>query len=174
MKTSLLLLLFIMLPSQGYGSMYKWTNEEGEIIYSDTPPNKDTEEILLPELNTTPAVKFQPKPEPVATVEDKAETTSYSEFKFVDPAPDAIIRDNTGNVPVVLSVQPALDTNAGHSISILLDGEIFISNKQQTSTLLSNIDRGTHTLSAEIRDSNGKVLTSSSASFTILRHSKLH
>lgn len=175
MRAPLILLLLIMLPSQGYAGMYKWTNDEGDIIYSDTPPNNDAEEVILPELNTTPALKVEARPEPTQTPDESAETTSYTDFKLVKPEPEAIIRDNTGNVPVSLSLEPALDTSAGHSINILIDGQVSISNSQQTSVTLANIDRGTHTVSAEIRDSSGKVINSSnSVSFTVYRYSKLH
>lgn len=175
MRAPLILLLLILLPSQGYAGMYKWTNDEGDIIYSDTPPNNDAEEVILPELNTTPALKVEARPEPTQTPDESAEATSYTEFQLVNPEPDAIIRDNTGNVSVSLSLQPELDSNAGHSINILIDGEASISNSQQTTVTLTNIDRGTHTVSAEIIDSTGKVIISSnSVSFTVFRYSKLH
>ena len=155
--------------------MYKWTNSQGEVIYSDTPPNENTEEIKLPELTTTPAVKFKAKPEPQNTPEEKTTVTSYTSFKLLAPVKDAIIRDNSGNVPVSLSLTPNLDTKAGHSISIMVDGATKISNSKQSSATLSNIDRGTHTVSAKIQDSKGKVLkTSNSVSFSVYRYSQLH
>lgn len=173
MKTFLPLLLLIMLPSLGQGAMYKWTSDEGEVIYSDTPPSEGAEEIKLPALTTTPAVKYKPKPEPLAAPDTKI--TRYTEFKLIDPVNDAIIRDNTGNVPVNLSLKPDLDTQSGHGVNILIDGIVKISNSQQTTALIPNVDRGTHTLSAEIRDRKGKVLKASNrVDFTILRHSTLH
>lgn len=175
MKAPLLLLLLFMLPSLSHGAMYKWTNSAGEIIYSDTPPNENTEEIILPKLTTTPAVKYKSKPKSQETPEEKTKATSYSSFKLLAPVKDAIIRDNGGNVQVNLSLKPSLDTKAGHSISIMVDGTTKISNSKQATATLSNIDRGTHTVSAKIQDSKGKVLkTSNSVSFTVYRYSQLH
>ena len=173
MKTHLLLLFLIMLPGLCHGAMYKWTNAEGEIIYSDTPPNEDVEEIKLPALTTTPAVKYKPKPPPT---EEAKPAPAYSSFTVLNPVKDAIIHDNNGNVAVSMSLTPELNTSAGHSISLLVDGSTKISKQQQTSLLLSNIDRGTHSLSAEIRDAKGQLLkkTSNSVSFTVYRYSKLH
>ncbi|MCW8956733.1 MAG: DUF4124 domain-containing protein [Gammaproteobacteria bacterium] len=174
MKTPFLLLLLIMLPNLSHGAMYKWTNSEGEVIYSDTPPSDETEELKLPILTTLPAVKYKAKPKPAPTKEIESKATVYTDFKLVDPVNDAIIRDNSGNVPVILSLKPALDANAGHKINILLDGQTNVSNSQQLSLILENIDRGTHTLSAEIRDHKGVVLkASNSVSFTLYRYSKL-
>ncbi len=170
MKTPLLLLLLIMLPGLVHGAMYKWTNSAGETIYSDTPPSEDSEELKLPILTTTPAVKYIPKPKPQPSTDDKV--TNYTDFTLVDPVNDAFFTDNTGDVPVRLSIEPQLDIKAGHSISILLDGQVNLANSQQTTVMITNLDRGTHSLSAEIHDLSGKILkTSNSVSFTVNRHS---
>lgn len=173
MKTPLLLLLLILLPGLGHGAMYKWTNSAGETIYSDTPPSEDTDELKLPILTTTPAVKYKAKAKPQPTADDKV--TYYTDFTLIEPVNDAVFTDNTGDVPVKLSIEPQLDIKAGHSISILLDGQVNLANSQQTTTMITNQDRGTHSLSAEIRDLNGKILkTSNRVSITVNRHSILH
>lgn len=173
MKTPLLLLLLIMLPGLGHGAMYKWTNSAGETVYSDTPPSEDTDELKLPILTTTPAVKYKAKAKPQPTADNKV--TNYTIFTLIDPVDDAFFTDNTGDVPVKLSIEPQLDINAGHSISILIDGQVNLANSQQTTAMITNLDRGTHSLSAEIRDHKGKTLkTSNSVSFTVNRHSRLH
>ena len=173
MKTPLLLLFLIMLPNLGHGAMYKWTNSAGETIYSDTPPSEDSEELNLPILTTTPAVKYIPKSKSLPSTDDKV--TKYTEFTLVDPVNDAFFTDNTGDVPVRLSIEPQLDIKAGHSISILIDGQLNLANSQQTTVMITNLDRGTHSLFAEIRDIKGKTLkTSNSVNFTVYRHSRLN
>ena len=172
MKTPLLLLFLIMLPNLGHGAMYKWTNSAGETIYSDTPPSEDTDELKLPILTTTPAVKYKAKAKPQPTADKVA---YYTNFTLIEPVNDAVFTDNTGDVPIKLSIEPQLDINAGHSVSILIDGQVNLANSQQTTVMITNLDRGTHSVSAEIRDLNGKILkTSNSISITVNRHSILH
>lgn len=172
MKIYLLIALFIF-PVLSHAALYKWTNSDGEVIYSDTPPNDELEEMKLPILTTTPSVKYKAKEKSEPEKEDKA--GNYTEFTLIEPVNEASFTDNTGNVAVSLGLKPGLDTSSGHSISIFVDGQASISNSQQTSVQLVNLDRGTHSIHAEIRDKKGAVLmTSNTVSITIIRYSKLH
>ena len=171
MKTPLVLLLLIIFPCLSHGAMYKWTDDKGETIYSDTPPTEDTEEIKLPALTTTPAVKYKPKPRPARVADD---ATGYAKFTLTSPTNDAVFNDNTGNVAVSINMEPDLNISAGHSISLILNGATKISNSNQTTFQLSNLDRGEYSLHAEIRDAKNKLLKSSnSVVFTVFRASKL-
>jgi hypothetical protein len=77
------------------------------------------------------------------------------------------VRENAGNVTIITQVDPELKT--GHRIRVLLDGAPE-QEGPQTSFLLTNVDRGTHAVSAEIVDDSGNVLLASSASvFHLLR-----
>jgi hypothetical protein len=76
-------------------------------------------------------------------------------------------------VKVKLAWQPKLQDVAGHDVHLFLEGTQ-IAQGQQTIFKLNNIDRGTHTLRAEVEDSNGNALISTTAArFTLQRYSRL-
>jgi hypothetical protein len=164
--------LIIAFTSQA--ALYKWVDENGEVIYSDQPPTKDAKELVPPPIMSTPAVKYTPKQKPEEKTEEEVATT-YTEFKITSPAQDETIRDNAGNISLTLSIAPALNTKQGHSISVLVDGKAKLSNSKNLSHTLTYIDRGTHTLKAEIKDAKGSVIKSSnSVTIHLHRVSALH
>ena len=85
---------------------------------------------------------------------------SYDSVAVVKPAGDATVFDNAGNVEVTVAVSPALRTDAGDRIALILDGRR-ISVPRATHFKLSGITRGEHTLEAQVVDSGGNALISS-------------
>ena len=85
---------------------------------------------------------------------------SYDSVAVVKPAGDATVFDNAGNVEVTVAVSPALRTDAGDRIALILDGRR-ISVRRATHFKLSGITRGEHTLEAQVVDSGGNALISS-------------
>ena len=146
--------------------LYKSVDEQGNIVYSDTP-TPGAEQLTPPPLST---VKSRPVPAPPgetdaklgdAVVEEPAKKkspTKYTKFSIVQPNNDDTIWDNTGAVPVALQLEPALDTENGHSIWVYVDGQAVVRKSQSLVQPLSNLDRGTHKIRAEIRDEKRKTL----------------
>lgn len=154
--------------------MYKWVDEEGNVSYSDQPQHKDARQLDTPTANTIPAVRVPPKVQPVPVAPDKPETR-YSLLQITSPEHDQAIRSNPGNINVSLITQPALNVAQGHSISLLLDNKLVSENITTDQTTLQNVDRGTHQLSAIIKNKQDKTLQQSdSITFHLLRHSILH
>jgi hypothetical protein len=98
---------------------------------------------------------------------------SYDSVAVVKPAGDATVFDNAGNVAVTVAVSPALRTDAGDRIALILDGRR-ISVRRATHFKLSGITRGEHTLEAQVVDSGGNALISSnSVKFHLWQASRL-
>lgn len=173
MKALLLLLFFALNFTTASAELYKWVDDEGNISYSDQPPFKDAEQLTPPGLSTTPAVKVPAKqPEPA---DEKTPEFKYTYFRITSPEHDATIRNNEGNLSITLGMKPALNTLLGHSISIQLDGKTVEESLLGTSASLKNIDRGSHTISAAIKDKKGRVLlNSNSITVHVHRVSILH
>jgi len=153
-----LLCLSFTLPAAA--EMYKWVDEKGNITYSDTPPEEDAEALEPPMLNAMPSVKSSPRPAP----QDKEETeeqTRYSSLQIIEPTQDATLRSNSGNISITLNLTPALNIKQGHYLSIMLNGNIVSDKLVSPTTSLSNIDRGTHILSASVKNRKGKALITS-------------
>lgn len=160
-KITLLALSLIptLLSFNATAQMYKWVDENGNITYSDTPQIKDAQALRPPTLNTMPTVKAEKKaPEADTELE---QPTIYTQFSITSPANDATVRDNSGNISISMSSKPALNTKQGHTISVSLGGKVIKDKLQSLSTSLSGIDRGTHTISASIKNAKGSTLYTS-------------
>jgi hypothetical protein len=149
------------------GKVYKYTLSNGDVVYSDKPPPADqAEEVTLEPLQ---GFSLPPAPplEDSTDKEEEAGPVGYEEFKVTNPTNDATIRDNGGNVRVSLSLTPGLQS--GHSIDVMMDGES-IGSGRSTVLTLTEVDRGTHTVQASIKDKDGKeVARSNSVIFHLKR-----
>ena len=144
---------------------YKSVDEQGNIVYSDTPT------VGAEPLTPPPITPVESKPGPKQPDEDAQKTdhagteeplkkppTRYSKFSIVTPQNNATIWDNTGAVPVSLLLEPPLDTENGHSVYVYVDGKAMVRKSQSMVQPLSGLDRGAHKIRAEIRDENRKTL----------------
>lgn len=157
----------ILFAGVAAAEFYKSVDEQGNITYSDTP-TPGAEQLKPPPIST---VEGRPAPVKEETAEAGAGTdqqagdepakkppTRYTKFSIVQPKNDDTIWDNTGAIPVSLQLEPPLDTENGHSIWVYVDGMAVVSKSQSLVQPLSNIDRGTHKIRAEIRDEKRKTL----------------
>ncbi|MGH8502974.1 MAG: DUF4124 domain-containing protein [Gammaproteobacteria bacterium] len=170
-----ILLLWARVPAAD--EIYRWSDEDGSITYSDQPPPPQAdggriEPERLPRLQVVPAVTAPSKPPAPEPAADDL-TKPYQLFSIVQPQGQSAVRANNGDLTVVLNVQPALWIAAGHKIQLYLDGQP-AAQGAQTSFQLRNLDRGAHHIRAEILDRNGRPLISTdTVGFTLLRHSRL-
>ncbi len=162
-------LLLIALPVQA--EIYRSVDENGNVIYSD---QKSPDGELIP--TPTDNAVTMPRPETSAPAEEKEEkpTGNYHSFSITSPENNAVIRNNAGSITVNLSIDPPLKVSSGDYIRLYLDGEVLRSKLTSSSTPLSNIARGSHTLRAELSNALGKNLKSASVQFHLKRISVLH
>lgn len=145
-----------------HAELFKWKDADGNLIYSDQPPpgkNKADSEIEqeeLPQIISVPA----PKETSVTRIRaNKQPSTkvSYEELTIVSPVHDTAVRENSGNVKVTVRVLPENFAEKGGILAIYMDGNE-ISKGSDTTVQLLNVDRGTHTLKAELLNSSGHVV----------------
>ena len=126
---------------------YKSVDEQGNIVYSDSP-TPGAEQLDPPPISTVEGrpVKEQTT-EGDATADEQAgdkaakkPPTRYTKFTIVQPRNDDTIWDNTGAIPVSLQLEPPLDTENGHSIWVYVDGSAVVRKSQSLVQPLSNID----------------------------------
>ena len=168
-------LLMLALPLSGFGAVYKWVAPDGRVIYSDQP-QPGARKLDLPAAPPAPPAasipqatsNFPPNASGVAV------PATYTKLTIVAPANDTAVRENSGTVSVALAVEPELDVKSGHKVSLLLDGKPALEGQTGTQLSISNVDRGTHVLQAQISDAEGKILISSAtSSFHMQRFSAL-
>lgn len=164
---ALCLLLACALPASA--EIYRSTDAQGNPVFSDRPlPGASRVELPADNRMDSPQTTAAPAP---GSTEPKG-APAYQQLRISQPAPDANLRSNDGSLSVSLSSQPALQP--GHRYRLLLDGQA-----QGSSTSpqfrLHNLDRGSHSLAAEIVDADGRVLARSpSQSVHLQRHSVQH
>lgn len=141
-------------PSQS--AVYKWVDDQGVVHYTDKPPTDGAQPAKLPPLQTykegtTPNLRKFEKPGAPAT------TQGAAQIDIVTPAHDETFRERT--VPIAVMVTPQL--KAGQKLIYLLDGVPASAPTTQTSYALTEVDRGTHTVSVTVVDEAGNQYGSS-------------
>ncbi len=170
----LLLTIFIFLAcTNAQAALYKYTNENGEVVYSDKAPYEGAEELIPPKLQVTPAVKLKPKTK--TKPEEKDKSTQYTSFQITSPTDQKSFHNSAGNISIELAIKPGLNIKAGDYINILLDGKTIRKKTSSLSENIQHIDRGTHQIKAELRNKSNKLIKSSNTvTIYIHRFSKLH
>ena len=159
MNTSMIIRFLVpalLLSFTVQAGLYKGLDEEGNVVYSDKPFD-NSEQFTPPPLTVVKPTKVAPKEE-VVEEEEKPETV-YSTFTITSPQNEATIR-NEPNVVVDMILDPELAISEGHSIWLLLDGQPLIKKTKSLSLPIGRLDRGTHTLQAQVRNSAGKAVIS--------------
>ncbi len=175
-----LILVGMTVPLTVFGAVYKSVGPDGRVTYSDQPQPGATEVELpkFPPATLLPAPATTSTTAPAASVpEDGAQNAApsfkgYTSLSIVTPANDATVRENTGNVEVMVVTVPEWDSQWGHSIKVLLDGQPLPDRYTSPTFQLKNTDRGMHTLQAVVLDAKqGELITSSTVTFHMKRHS---
>ena len=138
-------------------TVYKWVDENGVVHYSDQPhPNaqklqvKDVQTFPHSSLGSAPSGAGTPPP---AQPDNQ---TTYQGCAVVRPA-DQQDFANADAISIAVQTDPSL--RPGDQIYVTLDGQP-LNNGRPTGAqfTLSPVDRGTHTLQAQVRGSDGTVL----------------
>lgn len=154
--------------SSAQSAIYKTTDAEGNVVFTDVPPKDDAKSLELTQGNTyRPETPTPVNTAPVAADEadENAEdvpAAGYNKIAITSPVHDEALRENAGNISVSVTMDPALDTSSGHRVQVLVDGQV-AGEASSATVSLQNIDRGTHSLIAQVIDANNSVLASSSA-----------
>jgi hypothetical protein len=97
----------------------------------------------------------------------------YDAVRIVAPGQDATVHDNRGNVAVVVSASPPLDVAAGDRIVLLMDGRT-VAKGPEAHFVLTEVDRGVHTVQAQVTSADGRILAASPpVTFDMWRASRL-
>ncbi len=179
MQRSIGILLCLCTPLAVSGEVYRWIDANGNHVFSDELPAEHSavtqvQEVRIERVRTMPAFK-PPRPPQTPSHQSnpnrESYQTRYSEFVITQPANGTAIRDNGGNITIQTRLKPGL--RPGHFVVLKMNGQP-IASGSQTLFQLVHIDRGTHTIIAELTNQAGNVLKSTPpVSFTVLRSSLL-
>jgi Domain of unknown function (DUF4124) len=135
-------------------TVYKWVDEKGVVHYSDQPhPNAQKVNVQAAQTyKETPLAAPGAAPAPPAT----AQPAPYQGCAIAQPADDQTFT-NVEALTVVVRTDPAL--RPGDRVFLTLDGQPLNGGAATGSQFtLSPVDRGTHTLQAVVRDSDGGLM----------------
>lgn len=151
-----LLCLGMALPAAAV-TVYKGRDRNGNIILSDAPfPGATPMDVQG--VQTMPLPKASESKRPV---KEAAEREEVSAEKYVltiaAPAEGQVFRKgDVESVPIGVSVEP--EPKRSHSVIVTIDGRALGEDGEAVSVPLLELERGSHVVSAEVRDRTGKVL----------------
>jgi len=156
--------------------IYKTVDENGNVTYSDKPMDDNAEPMTLPGLSVIQSVPSAPRPETDAASDDQQEVTSitelrrgYRDFSIVSPAPEETIWGTANEATIAWDSRYQLQP--GMTVTFFVDGNA-LEPTTDASMILRQLDRGAHTVSAELIDSrNRKIATAETVTFYIQQYS---
>ncbi len=156
MARLLLTILLLAAPLVAPAQIYRTVDEQGNVVFTDTPPpaGTESEEVTLPQINTTPPPEPRPDlaPEPNETAEEPAKP-EYG-VAITVPADETTIPMGPGNFAVSGLVRPSL--GSGHQVQLYVDGVPWGEPQSVPSWELTNVFRGAHDITIAVVDSEGR------------------
>lgn len=157
------------------GKIFRTTDENGQPVFSDQ--GSDTsDEVELNEPTMFPGRDFSRRYQEFNPdkPEEEAPPFKYARLEVTSPSNNEAIRSNPGDVTIRFVVEPA--PPRGHTVHLVMDGEILQPVRAPSEIALNNVDRGTHQVHLRAINSETKevVQEGETVSFTILRHSIKH
>lgn len=135
--------------------VFTYIDAQGNRVFTDQPGTRNAKRVPLATSN-----RMSAKPSgagPMTAAKNQAKPLfHYDMLRVLVPDPDATIRSTAGELIVSVTSEPGLQQ--GHRYRLLLDGQPTAEPGPSPVFALSNIDRGTHRLSVEILDEQGRTV----------------
>ncbi|TWD46352.1 DUF4124 domain-containing protein [Pseudomonas sp. SJZ131] len=156
MKRWLLILSLLAMTSTAMADVYTYIDKQGNRVFTDQPGHGNAKRVPLATSNRMTANPTGAAP--VTAAEKTAEPAPfrYDMLRVLVPEPDATLRSSAGELIVSVTSEPGLQR--GHRYRLLLDGKATAEPGPSPVFALSNIDRGSHNLSVEILDAQGRTV----------------
>ncbi|MET0847307.1 MAG: DUF4124 domain-containing protein [Pseudomonas sp.] len=154
MRAWLLIACLIALPATA--EVFTYVDAQGNRVYTDQPGSGNAKRVPLATSNRMPANPTGASPVVAAKKNEELPLFRYDMLRVLVPEPDATVRSNAGELIVSVTNEPGLQR--GHRYRLLLDGQPTAEPGLSPVFALSNIDRGSHNLSVEILDEQGRTV----------------
>jgi len=157
----LLLLALLLLPLSGLAqAVYRTTDAQGNVVFTDSPPANATpaDRVEIRPTNTAQPPQTPPRPVSENTPNVEAEVAAYT-LTITEPAHETTIPMGPGNFTVNVNVSPAL--RSAENLQLFIDGAPQGKPQRGSTWHLTNVYRGQHDLTVGVIDDSGKTLASS-------------
>ena len=152
-----LLLLLCLLPGLSAAEVYRWTDKDGVVHYTDKPPTRDAKPAQLPPLQTISggmgagAAGFGSSP----AQNVQAGAAPAFGLSIISPRGEETLRDASREVTVSVALRQPLPEGGG--LIYYLDGNAQnVPAIQSLSYTMGEVERGAHVLSVAAVDGAGK------------------
>jgi len=159
--TALVALSLALTVSPLMAQVYKVVDKDGNVTFTDQPPGDGSKPIDLPPLSVIETPEYQRAPASTDE-EDAGKEPSlsylrkiYKDFAIISPEQEESVWKPDGPVAVVWNVRTALQP--GMEVTLFLDGKDHVTT-MQSMIPLAGLDRGEHTVKAELRDSQNRIV----------------
>jgi len=169
--------VFCFLAVSAGAQVYKVVDEDGNVTYTDQAPPGGAEPMELPDLSVVdtdyvapPATSDSQPAQDAAPAEPTPRELRkmYSDFKITRPMPEETFWGTANQVVVSWGSSKPLED--GMTVKVYVDGTL--QSGDQGGMLALTLDRGEHTVYAELFDARGRrVVTSGSVTFFVKQHS---
>lgn len=162
-----MIVLTLFCSSMSHAQIFRWTDANGTVNFSDIP-HPGSQKVILPKTITTPPSQKKPEStfEKSSSKADESAIT-YDVLVISQPANNETIRNSQGLVPVIVDLKP--DLAPEHLLQLIYDGKPLGKPQSGLSFALNDVNRGSHTIAVQVIDKEGKALATSDA-ITIYMH----
>jgi len=169
---SIAITLLVALNLQAASKIYKYTDENGKLHYTDKKPAKDAQEAKIKSLSVVKSADPKPTSTRRRTEHKKNQASAlFPNFVITSPKPESSLWGTGGNVIITVDVGEKLPSN--YRIKFYLDGIAHGKVKSNTQ-MISDVVRGEHNVYAEVLNANSRTVikTTPSVKFYLKQHSK--
>lgn len=176
-RLAVTLAVFVFASPWSFAEVYKVVDAEGNVTYTDQPPNSTAKPEVLRELSVISPQITAPVGVPIESgVAPEAKDVSIGDlrrihkgFAIVSPKPEEALWGTENKATVAWSSSAPL--NAGMGVAVFVDG-VAQEPTNAPVTLLTGLDRGEHKVYAELWDDSGrKIATTPTVTFYIMQNS---
>lgn len=161
-------LSFILLGAPAFGQIYKYTDANGNTVYSEQPPaGRPSQKMDLPPLNSVQIPKAKSSAPAPAPPPEPAPAAAYAVLELTGIPADGAIRANNGTFDVAVNIQPRLAS--GQLLQLVLDDVAYGTPSNVPLLQLVNVDRGQHRLAVQVLDGAQVVQASQPVTISVLR-----
>lgn len=146
------------------GEVYRYTDEEGRVHYTDEPPpgyEDSAERLQLDGVQTYEPKRAQTQPRNPRPAPDVEASRRYESVAITRPGNEQTIRDPQPSLTVSVQSSPPLRTKLGHQFRYFLNGRPQGGPTTATSRTLREVYRGTHTVQVVVIDRSGRQVAQS-------------
>jgi hypothetical protein len=167
-----LIFLSMTLATAASATTYMWTDENGQVHYSDRPhPGATVIDLRPAQGYASPSPRAEAPAEPSSAEADTQ--TAYQRIEVSSPQSQETLWNIEGSLPVQVALEPSL--RAGHHFGVYLDGQLVDVNTTSAQFTVPEVWRGVHTLQAVVLDSTGaEVVRSLAVVFQVQQTSLLN